>query len=151
MPSLLVYLDALPLTANGKIDRRALPEPDNRRPALNTPYAPPRDAYDSQLVALWEEVLGINGIGIHDNFFELGGHSLLATQIISRARAALGVEIPLRTIFAAPTVAQLAETIVERQAKIANEEELLDLLAELEALSELEVEQLLAVQEFQED
>ena len=151
VPSLFVYLDALPLTPNGKIARRALPKPDNSRPALDTPYAPPRDAYDAQLVAIWEEILAVKGIGIHDNFFELGGHSLLAMQLISRILKDLHLELSLPILFESPTVAKMAEAIVQHQTKLTSEDELLPLLAELEALSEEKAEQLLAIQALQED
>lgn len=149
IPTIFVTLNALPLTATGKVDRRALPEPDHNRPELDTPFVPPRTPLEETVARIWVEVLALDSIGIHDNFFELGGHSLLATQIISRVLKVLRVEIPLRTLFEAPTVAQMAQAIVRRQAKIASQEELLELLAEVEALSEEEVDRLLAAEELQ--
>jgi amino acid adenylation domain-containing protein len=107
VPSAFVLLDALPLTPNGKVDRRALPAPDQSRPDQSVTFVAPGSPIEHQLVDIWAEVLRLEEVGIHDNFFELGGHSLLATQVISRLRQAFGVELPVRTLFEAPTVADL--------------------------------------------
>jgi len=107
VPSAFVLLDALPLTPNGKVDRRALPAPDQSRPDQSVTFVAPRSPIEQQLADIWAEVLRLKQVGIHDNFFELGGHSLLATQVISRLRQAFGVELPVRTLFEAPTVADL--------------------------------------------
>ncbi|HAN91024.1 MAG TPA: non-ribosomal peptide synthetase, partial [Nitrospira sp.] len=103
-------LPALPLTANGKVDRRALPEPD-REGSETIRFVAPGTATEEILAAIWSEVLKREGIGIHDNFFDLGGHSLLATQVMSRLRQAFRVDLPLRTVFEAPNIAQLARVI----------------------------------------
>jgi amino acid adenylation domain-containing protein len=113
VPSAFVYLDALPLTSHGKIDRRALPAPDAERPALAEAFIAPRSGVEEMLASIWSEVLGGVRVGVNDNFFELGGHSLLATQVMSRVREAFGIEIALRSLFEQPTVAELAETIGE--------------------------------------
>ncbi|MEQ8387017.1 MAG: amino acid adenylation domain-containing protein [Coleofasciculus sp. A1-SPW-01] len=110
VPSVFVRLEALPLMPNGKIDRRALPKPEIED-TLSTQFVPPRTVTEEELAQIWTSVLGIKQVGIHDNFFELGGHSLLATQVISRIRQAFNVELPLRALFEAPTVAELAERI----------------------------------------
>ncbi|WP_410660540.1 amino acid adenylation domain-containing protein [Amycolatopsis sp. lyj-112] len=104
VPSALLVLDRLPLTPNGKLDRKALPEPDFAGEA----YRPPRTAQEETLTRLFSEILEIDRIGVDDNFFALGGHSLLATRLISRIKAELGIEIPIRAVFQAATVAQLA-------------------------------------------
>ncbi|MGZ3460106.1 MAG: condensation domain-containing protein, partial [Archangium sp.] len=110
VPSAFVHLEALPLTSNGKVDRKALPAPDSR-PELAQQFVAPRDDVEQKLASLWTEVLRLERVGIHDNFFELGGHSLLATQAISRIRGAFGVELPLRDLFDAPTIAALGARI----------------------------------------
>jgi thioesterase domain-containing protein/acyl carrier protein len=110
VPSAFVALDALPLTPNGKIDRVALPAPEGRGAA--GAYLAPRTAMEEVLAAIWAEVLKIDRVGVHDNFFALGGHSLVAIQLIIRVRAALGIDVPLRTLFeSAPTVAEMAADI----------------------------------------
>jgi amino acid adenylation domain-containing protein len=110
-PSVFVELDALPLTPNGKVDRRALPAPEKARPDLESAFAAPRNPIEEKLAEITAQILRIEKPGIHDNFFELGGHSLLATQFISRVRNAFQVELPLRIVFAGPTIAELAEAI----------------------------------------
>jgi amino acid adenylation domain-containing protein len=107
VPSAFVTLESLPLTPNGKVDRRALPEPE-LRPELELTFVAPRTPIEEMLASTWACVLGIEQVGVHNNFFELGGHSLLATQVISRVRDTLAVELPLRSLFEAPTVASLA-------------------------------------------
>ena len=110
LPAAFVYLPAFPLTPNGKIDRQALPEPE--ADALGTTTrTTPSDALEEILVGLWGRLLNQNTLGRHDNFFELGGHSLLATQLATRIRDTLGFAVPVRWIFEAPTVAELAARI----------------------------------------
>jgi len=110
LPSVFIPLEALPLTPNGKVDRRALPMPDTTQPRVEG-YTSPRNPTEAAIAAIWAEVLGLEQVGVHDNFFELGGHSLLATQVISRLRNTFQLELPLRTLFEAPTVAGLAERL----------------------------------------
>ncbi|QLE41852.1 amino acid adenylation domain-containing protein [Nostoc sp. C052] len=117
VPSAIAILESLPLTPNGKIDRRALPEPSSE---LSDKYVAPRTPIEEILALIWQEVLKVELVGRHDNFFELGGHSLLGTQFISRVRSRLKVEIPLRSLFAAPTIAELAPSIQQLQQQEQN-------------------------------
>jgi amino acid adenylation domain-containing protein len=110
-PSSTVVVPALPLNANGKVDRRSLPQPDASRPALGSAFLPPDNLVEERLAEIWCEVLALNMVGRNDDFFELGGHSLKATQLISRIRRVFGVELELRAIFEHPTVAQLADRL----------------------------------------
>ncbi len=111
IPAAFVTMAEMPLLPNGKINRRALPPPDAAIPDLQEQYVAPRTPQEKIVAAIWEQVLQVERVGIHDNYFELGGHSLLATQIVSRIREAARVELPIRTLFDMPTVAQLAEKI----------------------------------------
>ena len=108
LPAIFVELDTLPLTANGKVDRRALPIPDETRPALEQAYIAPRHQLEEQLVALWGNVLHLKSIGIRDNFFELGGNSLLAARLFAQIENRLGKHLPLATLFQFPTIELLA-------------------------------------------
>lgn len=110
VPSAFVLLDSLPLTPHGKVDRRALPAPEVARPAPDLTVAP-RTPEEVLLTELWAKVLGLSTVGVHDDFFALGGHSMLAAQLITLVNAALNRDIPLRLLFAAPTVATFAQAI----------------------------------------
>ena len=109
VPAHWMLLDRLPLTANGKVDRAALPEPGEA--GGRSAYVEPRTATERALAAIWEEVLGATRVGVDDNFFALGGHSLLATQLISRVRGVLRVDLPLRSLFASPTLGAMAAVV----------------------------------------
>lgn len=111
VPSGFVALERLPLTPNGKIDRRALPAPDQTRQELEETFVPARDELEIQLAKIWEKVLGIKPIGVKDNFFELGGHSLLALPLFVEIEKTFGKNLPLATLFQAPTVEQLAKIL----------------------------------------
>ncbi|HEV8583000.1 MAG TPA: amino acid adenylation domain-containing protein [Thermoanaerobaculia bacterium] len=113
IPTAWMFLEELPLTAHGKVDRRALPEPGTIRTEGAARPTAPRTPTEEVLAGLWCEVLEISDLDLHDNFFDLGGHSLLATQIVSRIRDAFGVELSLRRLFETPTVGGLAEGIDE--------------------------------------
>ncbi|HEU4558056.1 MAG TPA: amino acid adenylation domain-containing protein [Longimicrobium sp.] len=109
VPSAFVAMDALPLTRNGKVDRRALPKPDLASSAAE--YVPPRTPTEVALAEIWAALLGAERVGAEDGFFVLGGHSLLATRVLSRVREAFGVELPLRAVFESPTLSALAAEI----------------------------------------
>ncbi|PFD72567.1 non-ribosomal peptide synthetase [Bacillus cereus] len=162
IPAYFVGLNAFPLTPNGKIDRKALPAPE--RQEIASGYIAPRTSTEKTIVSIWHEVLDMENIGIQDSFFEIGGHSLLATQAVSNLKEAFGIEIPLHDLFMFHTVQQLAEQIdqllynknqemqndskenvslqeyIQKEAEVSNDEELLELLKQLEELSEEEAQ-----------
>ena len=111
IPSAVVFLDALPVVPNGRIDRRALPSLTRARPILEASYVAPRTSIEHELASIWAEFLNVEQIGIDDNFLELGGHSLLAARILSRIFEKYHVRLPVRSLFEAPTVASLAKLI----------------------------------------
>ena len=111
IPSSFVVLEALPLMPNGKVDRNRLPPPDGTRPPLTVEFVSPRTEIEELIAQTWREVLKIENVGIYDNFFELGGHSLLATQIVARLQEAFNKDVPLRVLFDAPTIAELAQEL----------------------------------------
>jgi acyl carrier protein len=115
LPTGWVFLEELPMTPSGKVDRRNLPMPEGR-PEVGTEYIAPRSETETRLAGICEELLGVERVGVEDNFFELGGHSLLGTQLISRVRDVWQVELPLRALFESPTVAALAARIDELAA-----------------------------------
>ena len=146
IPSAFVMLDALPLLPNGKVDRRQLPTPGSTRADLATPFLAPRTPVEEALTGIWAEVLGLDRVGIHDNFLELGGNSLLAAQVISRVISILQVEIPLRSLFESPTVADMAMVITQDQIKKAEQKDIERMLTELERLSDNAAKQLLSTE-----
>jgi len=121
IPARFVMLDELPLTTNGKVDRKALPAPEDRG-EQTVPYEEPRAGTEATVAAVWSEVLGVEKVGRHDNFFGLGGHSLSATRVTMRLADALGLEVPVRTLFLQPTVAQLAAVLDKTAAASASTE-----------------------------
>ncbi|HEV7518637.1 MAG TPA: non-ribosomal peptide synthetase, partial [Thermoanaerobaculia bacterium] len=128
VPAVFVALAELPLTANGKLDRRALPDPA----ASEAFYVAPRSAFEAALAGIWTDVLKSDRVGVHDNFFALGGNSLSATQVLAKIRTSLGVELPMQSLFAAPTIAQHSVAIVEELARRAGQETVATLLSEVE-------------------
>ena len=113
VPSAFVRLEALPLTPNDKVDRRALPMPDGIRSVEET-FAPPLTLFEEVLANIWSEVLRLDSVGIHDNFFELGGHSLLAVRVLAQIEKTFGKTLPLATIFQSPTIQQLANIVRQK-------------------------------------
>jgi len=136
VPSVFVFLYKMPVIAIGKIDRNALPLPDQRRPRLDVPYVPPRNSVEEKLVRIWSEVLSLDQVGVDDHFFDLGGHSLTATRVISQIVRAFQLELPLKALFDSPTVAETAKVIGLHQSKAASQAEVSRILTELEAMSE---------------
>jgi amino acid adenylation domain-containing protein len=114
LPAVFVFLDALPLTPNGKVDRRALPPPD--AVTAKVEFAEPRNGMESRLKAIWEQVLGVGPIGVNDDFFDLGGHSFTAAQLFRDINFCFNLDLPLATLFRAPTVRRLAQIISESES-----------------------------------
>jgi thioesterase domain-containing protein/acyl carrier protein len=114
VPSAFMFLESLPLT-NGKVDRKALPKPDNVRPALKTLYTSPNTEIEKKLSLIWSELLLLDQVGIHDNFFDLGGQSLMAVRLVSEIEKQFGKSISVATLMQAPTVAQLASVLAEQK------------------------------------
>ncbi|HXI25868.1 MAG TPA: amino acid adenylation domain-containing protein [Pyrinomonadaceae bacterium] len=113
VPSSFVMLDALPLTASGKLNLRALPAPVELRERSEVTFAAPQTPVEQSLATIWAEVLGINAVGVHDNFFDLGGHSLRAVHLFARIEKEFGKRLPLATLFQSPTIAELATAVQE--------------------------------------
>ncbi|MEQ9669711.1 amino acid adenylation domain-containing protein [Coleofasciculus sp. G2-EDA-02] len=114
VPSTFVLLDSLPLTPNRKVDRKALPDPNQAQQVSQDTFVAPRTPVEQELAQIWAKVLDVERVGVYDNFFELGGHSLLTAQLLSQVRELFQVELPLFALFEAPTVAELAQTITAK-------------------------------------
>jgi len=134
LPSSLMVLERLPLTPNGKLDRHALPPPEQFRSEQTVAFVPPRNHTEETLMGIWRRVLGCEQLSIYDNFFAVGGHSLSATQVVAHIREVFQTDLPLRCIFDTPTIADLAVTVVQRQAEAVDSDVLALMLAELELL-----------------
>lgn len=132
IPSLFVYLDAFPLTPNGKVDRKALPLPESDRPELDKEFIAPSTPTEKTLAEIWSQVLGIENIGIYDNFFDLGGHSLSAVQVTVKVHQAFNVNLSLQTFFQSATLEKLARAIDEKLLELVENDQLEKLLNEVE-------------------
>ncbi len=139
IPAAFIILDSLPLTPNGKVDRQALPAP--KKLQLQN-FVAPRTPAEEVVAEIWQEVLKCDRVGINNNFFELGGHSLLATQVISRLRQVFQIELPLRSLFEAPTVETTVNLIAQSWGSRDVVEEIAQTLQELEKLSDSEIEKI---------
>jgi len=143
VPSAFVYLDAFPLSPNGKVNRRALPEPDNLRPELEQEYVAPTGPVEQLVCAIWAEGLGLERVGVHDGFVALGGSSLLATQLVSRLRDVFGVELPLKhalNLDVAELCRRLSAAGTEQGIEVTP---IAELFLEVGSLSEAELESML--------
>src|SRR6185295_5101814 len=137
VPWVLVEVARLPLTANGKIDVRALPPPEEI--PREESYEAPRTEIEAVLAGIWSEVLRVERVGVRDNFFELGGHSLLAMQIISRVRETFQVELPLRILFDATSVEELARAMLAYESKPGQMENIARLLQKIKNMSSADI------------
>jgi hypothetical protein len=136
-PATYVVLEQLPLTPAGKLDRRALPAPQHGRDTAAHSFVAPRGALEEAIAEIWREVLRVEQVGVHDNFFAVGGHSLLATQVVARLSRLMQIELPLRRMFEAPTIAEFAVDLV-RVDRGSAETALERILREVEALTDEE-------------
>jgi amino acid adenylation domain-containing protein len=143
VPSTYTFLDAMPITQNGKVNRRALPPPYISLYGDEETYVAPRTEVEEKIAQIWAEVLGLNRVGVNSNFFELGGHSLFITQIVSQIRDAFGVELPVQSFFQTPTVAGLALAVAESPSSRGQDEDVDQLLDLLEETPEQELDVLL--------
>jgi acyl carrier protein len=144
IPSIFVTIDKIPLTPNGKVNRRELPVPEFNDDAATASFVAPRTPVEETLAGIWCETLGVSQVGVESNFFNLGGHSLLATRVISQIREKFGVELPLRVLFESPTIAALAQHLDTAQSKDTELQRILSMLENVESISEEEVTALLA-------
>jgi thioesterase domain-containing protein/acyl carrier protein len=117
IPAVIVKLEELPKTLNGKIDRKRLPAPQNRREGQEREYVKPSSVAEEVIAGIWSEVLGIEEVGVEDNFFDLGGHSLLALRVMARIKSLFEYELPLATLFEGPTIAALSSIIKQRNIR----------------------------------
>jgi len=115
IPSAFVRLDAMPLTANGKVDRKALPKPDDPSSRTRSNYVAPRAELERSLVKIWQQLLRVETVGVEDNFFDLGGHSLLLVRMVQEIQNTLGVEVALMEMFEHPTVSSLAKHLSSKR------------------------------------
>jgi acyl carrier protein len=136
VPATLMLIEEMPLSGNGKVDRKRLPAPDRSRPQLLRPYLAPRSDVELQIASICQELLGLERVGIDDNFFELGGHSLMAMQLIARVRAHYGAEIGLAGLFREPTIRRLAEAVEEGILKSSDPDEVEEMLKMLEEIGD---------------
>ncbi len=139
VPAGFVELDRMPLNSNGKIDKKALPAADLARPERTEDYVSPQTPLEQEVASVWKEVLGLERVGVNENFFEIGGHSLLATRVIMLLRSRLGLSISLRLLFEYPTVAGMASALMETLLEESEESALLEMIHEVENLSDQEV------------
>ena len=147
VPSAFLFLDSLPLAGPGKVNLKALPDPSRARPELEIPLVQPRTSIEREVAAIWAEILEVEQVGIDDNFFLLGGDSLLASRVISRVIHTFRIDVPLRMLFDAPTVAAMASVITQNTSKQAKREDIERMLTEVERLSEQQANSQLSKQE----
>jgi amino acid adenylation domain-containing protein len=143
LPSAFVFLEAFPLTQHGKVDRRALPAPERAQHGSGAEFVPPRTPLEEEVAQVWRDVLKVDRIGVSDSFWELGGHSLLATRVLSRIEELFEVDLPLRTLFASPSLGEFAAMVGERVLVREGGQDIDAALAELNDMSEDEIRALL--------
>jgi amino acid adenylation domain-containing protein len=147
MPASFTFMQAFPLSPNGKVDRRALPIPDAGRPELSQTFVAPKSVTEELLAEIWSEILGVEKIGIHDNFFDLGGHSLRVIQVVSRIRQTFDLEISVHHLFKNHTISKLIEVMAELAGSFEVIDEIARTIREISQLSPEQVQAMLALAE----
>jgi aryl carrier-like protein len=145
IPAALVFLAEMPLTPNGKVDRKALAILENEQTSLKRHFIAARTETEAELTRIWSQVLGVDQISVNDNLFQIGGHSLIATQLLSRVRVSFGVELILRDLFAEPTIEHMAGMVEDAIIAETNLESIDEMLSRLEGLDEDEAERILVL------
>jgi aryl carrier-like protein len=140
IPAAFVTLAQMPLTPSGKVDRKALPKPEQIQDQRQQPLVLPRNPTEQQLADMWSELLGLRQVSIHDNFFDLGGHSLLLTQLASRMRNTMSVDVPLRSLFESPTILEMGQLLSSWQVAQHDATEFAELLSEIKNLTPQEIQ-----------
>jgi len=143
LPSAYVLVKEWPTTQTGKFDKRALPPPDGTRPDRSRPYVAPRSPTEEKLAAIWQELLKVERVGVHDDFLESGGNSLVAFQLVSRVRDGFHIDLPLSSVFEAPTIAEQATAIAHSMVQHESSTDLEKILTEITQLDGDELERLL--------
>lgn len=144
VPAHFISLESMPLNTSGKINRRALPNPEKYISGQNREHADPTNPIEAILLKLWKETFGFNGFGIYADFFELGGHSLLATRLIAKVEAEFDIDLPLQALFEGPTISELSQTITRKLMQETPITELITMLDDVEQAAEAEVDELLS-------
>jgi hypothetical protein len=143
LPAAYVAVEALPLTSSGKIDRDALPPPPTSASEQGAEYVAPRTDVEEVIASIWGGVLGLEKIGAHNNFFSVGGHSVAAAQVIYRIRDLFQVELPIRTLFEGPTVAELSAALIAREPKPGRTEKIASAYKRVKSMTPEEKQKLL--------
>jgi acyl carrier protein len=143
IPAVFVMLAEMPLTPNGKVDRRALPLPEGVRPELEKEYVAPRNETEEALAVIWGQILGVEKIGVNDNYFDLGGDSLMAMQLISRMSEVFQVKLQVNQFFEAPSVQEMAQIIRLNETVPGQTEKIARVLRKIQSMSQQNIREML--------
>jgi acyl carrier protein len=149
VPSAFATLESMPLTPNGKVDRKALASLDLSGVELKDSYVAPRNIVEEVLADIWAKVLKVDRVGVYDNFFEIGGNSLVATQVVSRTRESFNIQLPLLSFFKATTVAELASVLIANESTPGQVEKVARIVKSIEGLTEDQIKEALTKKRIQ--
>ena len=141
VPSAYVYMEGLPMTPSGKLDRRALPPPSQTLADMEADFVAPRSPVEEVLCAIWADALGLERISVHSDFFEMGGHSLTAAQVVYKIRDILQIELPVRSLFEATTVAKLSEALIAAESKPGRAQKVAEIYRRIRNMSSAEMKE----------